>query len=269
MKKRLVLRTCKPDMTGYGGFKWPERGPVKAPDWNPIQACGQGLHGLLNGVGDTWLLSYHPDAKWLVVEVNESQIIDLDGKVKFPRGVVVHTGNQKSATDYLIAHGCDPYRVVGAHLKCGDDEAVFGVARNVISAGNRAVIGTGKHSTITAGYYCVVSAGFSAKVSVGYSSRVTVGEESEVTALAVSTVIGGHRCTVRCDYGSEVICGIGSQVSAGLNSTIAIYYLDDKFVRKLCVGIVDGKKIKPDVFYEVRNGKFVKVKSRKNKLDKQ
>ena len=29
-----VLRTCNPDMTSYGGFKWPESGPVEAPaEW--------------------------------------------------------------------------------------------------------------------------------------------------------------------------------------------------------------------------------------------
>lgn len=43
----LVLRTCNSDMTGYGGFKWPESGPVEAPDWNPVKSCGQGLHGWL------------------------------------------------------------------------------------------------------------------------------------------------------------------------------------------------------------------------------
>ena len=48
----LVLRTCAADMTSYGGFKWPKSGPVKCDDWKPRAECGNGLHGLLWGVGD-------------------------------------------------------------------------------------------------------------------------------------------------------------------------------------------------------------------------
>lgn len=47
----LVLRTCAADLTSYGGFQWPESGPVESPDWNPIAECGNGLHGWL-GAGD-------------------------------------------------------------------------------------------------------------------------------------------------------------------------------------------------------------------------
>ena len=39
----LVLRTCAADMTAYEGFRWPEAGPVEAPDWDPASVCGRGL----------------------------------------------------------------------------------------------------------------------------------------------------------------------------------------------------------------------------------
>ena len=86
----LVLRTCKADLTSYGGFRWPESGPAEAPDWRPDAECGRGLHGLLWGEGDGSLLDWSAGAKWLVVEVEAADIIDLGGKVKFPRGVVAH-----------------------------------------------------------------------------------------------------------------------------------------------------------------------------------
>ena len=41
----LVLRTCSADMTSSGGFKWPKRGPVSAPDWVDNFECENGLHG--------------------------------------------------------------------------------------------------------------------------------------------------------------------------------------------------------------------------------
>ena len=93
----LVIRTCNADMTSHDGFKWPESGPVSAPDWGPKPACGQGLHGLLDGVGDYALVSRKPDAKWLIVSVPRAEVVDLDGKVKFPRGEVVYCGGMAGA----------------------------------------------------------------------------------------------------------------------------------------------------------------------------
>jgi len=70
MSKVLILRTCNADMTSYGGFVWPESGPVEAPDWEPTYECGHGLHGLLWGEGNSGLLDTSDDAKWLVVEAD-------------------------------------------------------------------------------------------------------------------------------------------------------------------------------------------------------
>src|SRR5438094_6525314 len=97
----LVLCTCNADMTAYGGFKWPQSGRVKAPDWNPAAVCGEGLHGLLWGEGDAGHLNWSGDAKWLVVRVSAAEVVDLCGKVKFPAGEVVYCGDRVGATTYL------------------------------------------------------------------------------------------------------------------------------------------------------------------------
>jgi hypothetical protein len=55
-----VLRTCKADGTSHGGFRWPESGHVEAPNWMPAKECGGGIHGLLWGRGDAWLLDWSP-----------------------------------------------------------------------------------------------------------------------------------------------------------------------------------------------------------------
>ena len=93
----LVIRTCNADMTSQNGFTWPESGQVSAADWNPEPVCGHGLHGLLDGVGDYSLLSRKHDAKWLIVRVPRAEIVDLDTKVKFPRGEVVYCGGMAGA----------------------------------------------------------------------------------------------------------------------------------------------------------------------------
>lgn len=118
--KVLVLRSCNPDMTAYGGFKWPESGPVEAPTewneewgeeptqsdiklcWDPGQNCGGGLHGWLWAVGDYGLKYNDPKAKYLVVEVEAEGLVNLNGKVKFQKGIVILTGTYRQAYDLVM-----------------------------------------------------------------------------------------------------------------------------------------------------------------------
>ncbi len=132
----LALRTCDRDMKAYGGFQWPESGTVEAPDWDPAPVCGHGLHGLLRGVGDGGLLSWDPDARWLVVQVRESDIVRIDErKVKFPKGKVIFVGDRLGALATMARLG---------HL---DDGHVGGTA----TAGYCGTATAGDRGTATAG----------------------------------------------------------------------------------------------------------------------
>ncbi|MFO0801434.1 MAG: hypothetical protein U0804_28545 [Gemmataceae bacterium] len=93
-----VLRSTGADRKSKNGFVWPTFGPVECPDWKPTTECGHGLHGLLWGIGD-WSLcrTTDPNAVWQVVEVDAAALVDLDGKVKFPRGEVIYSGTLAGA----------------------------------------------------------------------------------------------------------------------------------------------------------------------------
>ena len=98
----LILRTCcNSDGTSRHGFQWPTEGSVEAPDWDPTPKCGGGLHGLLNGRGDPDLLDWTEETKWLLVEVDEGSLVDLKGKIKFPKGDVVFFGDREAAIQTL------------------------------------------------------------------------------------------------------------------------------------------------------------------------
>ena len=99
--RALMLRTCAADMTSYCGFVWPVKGYVEAPDWDSAAVCGNGLHGALWGEGDGTLFSWESDAVWLVVEVDDRQIVDLNGKAKVPRGWVLYAGDRLTATGMM------------------------------------------------------------------------------------------------------------------------------------------------------------------------
>ena len=146
----LVLRTCAADLTSYGGFRWPESGPVAAPDWDSRAECGRGLHGLLWGEGAGSLLSWEPTAKWLVVEVQADQIVDLGGKVKFPRGTVVHCGTRETATAFLAerAHG---RAIVGGTSTSGDGGTSTSGVGGTSTSGDRGTSTSGVGGTSTSG----------------------------------------------------------------------------------------------------------------------
>jgi hypothetical protein len=120
-EKVLVLRSCWSDMTSSHGFTWPESGPVECPDWKPIAFCGNGLHGLLWAVGDYGLTHSHDaQAKWLVVEVDAAEVVDLGDKVKFPRGVVVFCGGLAAAMNQVLF---DPRHPIQKAATTGDRSA--------------------------------------------------------------------------------------------------------------------------------------------------
>ena len=99
----FVIRTTNKNGASYGGFMWSQEigAIVEAPDWSDEAECGQGLHGNLDGVGDWSLLSDQADALWWIIGVKRSECIDLDGKVKYPRGKVVYCGRQHGAMQLI------------------------------------------------------------------------------------------------------------------------------------------------------------------------
>lgn len=145
-KKVLILRTCAADMTSHDGFRWPESGSVECADWKPTPECGNGLHGLLWGCGTGSLLNWSSDAKWLVAEVEASDCIDLDGKVKFPRATVVHCGTQHSATEYILTNGAAGKPVVGAIVNAAG-------YRGTATAGYRGTATAGDRGTLCIRYW--------------------------------------------------------------------------------------------------------------------
>ena len=181
----LVLRTCRQDMSAYGGFKWPTEGPVEAPDWIANDQCGNGLHGALWGEGDGGLFNWDPDAKWLVVSADEKTIVDLKGKVKFPRGTVVHCGDRFSATEYIKAHGGAGRAIIGA-------TAVADI-RGTATAGHYGTATAGDGGTATAGYRGTAAAGDHGTATAGYGGTATAGDRGTATAGRYGTATAGDR----------------------------------------------------------------------------
>ena len=150
-KTVLILRSCNAQLQSYGGFQWPESGPVSAPDWKPNVACGNGLHGFLWGEGDSSLADFGETSKWLVVSVVQSSIVDIGGKVKYPSGIVVFCGDRIAAGKYVVDNGGFGRRVISGTATAGDAGTATAGARGTATAGYAGTATAGDDGTATAG----------------------------------------------------------------------------------------------------------------------
>ena len=226
MATSLVLRVCAADGSSHGGFKWPltAGAEVVAPDWKDNRECGNGLHGWLYGQGDHSCADYwqHEGAQWIVVEVDSASIIELGGKVKFPRGVVRFSGDKKSATDYLWEN--EPR---------SRDVAVIGACRADMR--DKAMVQVGALGTAAAGEGGTATAGDSGTATAGDSGTATAGDRGTATA--------GDRGTA----------------TAGDSGVISIEYYDGQRYHHL-IGDIGENGLKPNTPYRVENAKFVEAK---------
>ena len=148
----LMLRTCTREddgrLTAHGGFVWPALGPVECPDWNPIAECGNGLHGFLRGCGDAGLANWTDKAAWLVVEIEVSDIVNLEGKVKVPRGRVLFSGDRLQALELMARLGhLDEGHMGGTATAGGGGTATAGY-RGTATAGDGGTATAGDGGTV-------------------------------------------------------------------------------------------------------------------------
>jgi hypothetical protein len=220
----LILRTCAPDGSSYGGqFKWPKSGPVKCDDFKPTVQCGNGLHGLKWGVGDGSLLEWG-DAAWVVARVIDSDCIDLGGKVKFPAAVVEFFGERFAAVALITEHA---------------------PAGSVIVSG-----------TATAGTWGTATAGTWGTATAGESGTATAGTWGTATAGTWGTATAGERGTATAGDRGTATAGIWGTATAGENGAIAIHYWNGKAYKRAIFSVGENN-IKPNIPYHIKNGKAV------------
>ena len=204
-----MLRSCDENMSAYGGFTWPQSGAVECPDWNPRQECGNGLHGLLMGVGGAALTAQDdPTAKWLVCAVWSADVVDLGDKVKVPRAWVTFCGARDAA--------------VAEIMRLGAVAPIYGTA----TAGDAGTATAGDGGTATAGYGGTATAGYAGTATAGDRGTATAGYAGTATAG-----YGGMICIKRWN-GNRYRMVVGHIGEDGLLPNVS-YRLDEdgSFIR--------------------------------------
>ena len=182
----LVLWCCAADMTSRNKFVWPCVGGIAAAtDWRDDLKCGGGLHGWLYGAGDYTASDYwrKDDAKWLVLEVEESGIREFDSKCKFLSALVRFVGGKAAAAAYLVEHepravACD---VIGLSAVVGDHENAASGPLGTSTSGNWGTSTSGHGGTSAAGELGTSTSGKGGEIRIRYCDskaqryRIAVG----------------------------------------------------------------------------------------------
>lgn len=250
MADRYVLRCSAKNGTSYNGkFQWPESGMVEAPDWDPTEECGHGLHGCLDGEGDDLL----QDDLWQIVRVQEEDLIHLgDAKVKFPRGeVVLSTLSRMEAVTRFRQLVGDKAHIFSAieidpdkpEINVGDRSLVWGKGINTsIHGGSRTWVNNRKDIFPVVGEFSDVCVQNRCHVdcAVGSQNTFKAGSENFIEIWLVgkaqicdsnfmschfftdSKVTKESRMLVADDFNHLVLMGQDGQVKAGNQNVLDV-----------------------------------------------
>lgn len=242
--KVLVLRVCFHDLVSSKGFRWPESGPVEAPDWDPTPDCGGGLHGLLWGEGDAYCIpgAEWADSKWLVVEVDQDDLVDLGTVVKFRRGEVVYCGDREGATRYLLEHGGGGRAINFAKASVPPRSGFVAGDFAEVTAAPHSRLAVSENAKVTAANCVAVAAqtrlqakcldlaivaareaasingGFKLTLAVGSRSRIKAGAYMIAAADVATTISGEHHAVIAASHTTQIKAGHDAQVSAGMDT---------------------------------------------------
>ena len=227
-KYSLVLRACNADMSSKNDFIWPTSGLVEAPDWEPTNDYGNGLHGWLHGHGDGEASNYWSnDCKWLVIKVKNKHIIDLEDKVKFKKGTVVFCRDRKGATDYILDN--DPIAptkpVIGAMITTGDHSTSISGDFGTSISGNFGTSISSVWGTSISGDFGTSISGDNGTSSSSYKGTSTSGDYGTATSGHKGTSTSGdHGTSTSGEYGTATSGYHGSSTSGDYGTSSSGHY---------------------------------------------
>ena len=233
-KKVLVLRTCDENLKSrHGSFQWAAvGGETIAPDWNNSPECGNGLHGWLWGCGDWSLKDGSKNPKWLILEVDADEIINLAGKVKFP----------KAKTLLVVDKWADAISFIQGH-------PLFELKLESSASGDSG------HASASGSYGHASASGYSGHASA--SGSCGHASASGYSGHASASGSRGH-ASASGSYG-HASAGFNGQSKAAIGGVISILYFDSNNRARLAVGYPGEDGIEADTWYQVVDGKLTKV----------
>ena len=153
-------------------------------------------------------------------------------------------------------HNAEPGKPATAGCRgaatAGDSGAATAGNYGAATAGNYGAATAGKYGAATAGDSGAATAGDSGAATAGYRGAATAGDSGAATSRGSVSVgkdgVGtarGENAKIRGGIGAIITCAIESKESFDIITWAS--------------GIVDGEKLKPDVWYTVKDGAFIEA----------
>jgi hypothetical protein len=197
-----------------------------------VKVCEKGFHACENPLD---VFSYYPPADSRYCEVEQSGELSKDG------------GDSKVASSKIkIGAEIGLSGLIRAGVKFILEKVDFKNAKESNTGDRSAATNTGNRSAAT---------------NTGYQSAATnTGDQSAATNTGNYSA-----ATVEGKNSVAIVTGYQSKAKASLGSAIVVVErgeYDGKSypIKAICSAIVDGKKIKADTYYTVKDGVFVEVK---------
>ena len=185
------LRTCDRNGKSYGGFQWDLAiGATNiAPDWEPVAACGKGLHGLLGGRGsECGCLNWSDDSIWVVFTSPFS--IDLIDKHKVQEATICYAGSRQGATGYLMDLGY--VGVHGSFAIADDNGTAISGYRGKSMAGINGRVASGNNGHLILRHTGGIKEGYIDGVKLRSNILYKLNEDNEFQATTPVTLSNGR-----------------------------------------------------------------------------
>ena len=238
----LFIRSADAKGRSHGGFQWPLEagGMVEAPDWDPKPYCGNGLHGLADGLGD-WGLTKNPvdvDALWYICGAKRSEAVEIGSKVKVPRCKVLYVGSFAVALNMISpAMSARIMEIVEERKKAAKKEP-------------------GGHATKKSGAASATGLRGAASATGESGAASATGERGAASAT-------GWRGAASATGESGVAMASGRDGRAMGKEGCAIFLVErneDGKIIHVFAGIVGIDGLKPETWYHLVKGKAQQVK---------
>lgn len=257
-----------------GLYTWPEEGDVDINSVTEAELAHFANHinekrfrGWLYGSGNLAVTSEWntPDNKWLILEVDSSDISTDDysegSHVRFSKGKVRFVGSRENATSILNFANSDRTKYISAFNNVEGAVAVVGFGAKATSHKRHGIALASRQNSeaeVTADFGIAIANCGKAKTGrLGFSyASMNLAESGE---RAISVTDNGQAKSgnngVSAALSNIGVGGYdGTTTSAGVGGTIIMVYMDTDRRNRVVVGYVGENGIKPDTTYIVQNG---------------
>ena len=175
--------------------------------------------------------------------------------------------------DVVKDPNADDTKICGKVIKIGAELDVAGLCKahfeyvkskrdpaKTNAAGDRESASAGNWGSASAGYKGSASAGYKGSASAGENGSASAGENGSASAGYKGSASAGNWGSASAGE-NGIACCRGGKVKGKIGCAICLAEVDDNGNNvAVCAGLVDGKTLLEDVWYTVKNGKFVEYK---------